>query len=260
MTGINHMADAERRHRIRPAQSCSAHIDRIDNLGRRMAALETMHRELTVARDRDDFVNKVYTFGRLTKDTCVAFLELAGALAGGPASRVSSLGTAAIDTAQSASEVAHGQANAGEVVRRSLGTLTGMARGGPGTDFLQMKAQQGLTLEKMIADARAADTSDARRRAVANGLVKTLADTVEALARMAGNQLVERATQLTKAAHNYQTALSETFEQRLEFEYENATARQMYLHSNAQIMRRLRTDLNEAMDLLNKCQGGAVRP
>ncbi|WP_405402659.1 hypothetical protein [Paracoccus sp. Ld10] len=254
------ITDATRRHRIRPAQTCTMHIDRIDNLGRQMAALETMHRELIMARDKDDFVNKVYTFGRLTKDTCVGFLELAGALVGGPASRVSSLGTAAIDTAQSASEVAHGQANRAEVTRRSLNTLNGMVGGGAGADFMQMKVQQGLNIDRMVADARAADTSDARRRAIANGLFRTLADTVESAAKMAGNPLVERAAQLTKAVQTYQTALNETFEQRLEVEYDIATAKQLYLHNNRQVMRRLRTNLNEAMDLLNQCQGREVRP
>lgn len=261
--GDNAMATASdiyRRHHLTPPQSCSTHIDKIASLSRHMAAMEETHRELMLIQDRLDFANKAYTFARLVKDTCVGFLELAGAIGGPQAARVSGLATAAVDTAQSASEVAHGQADTAEVVRRSLGTLNSMGESGPGGTFMRMKIQQGMDIEKMANDIRNAESRSEAQRRFINGMFQTLANTVASMAELAENQTLGRAVALVKAVQNYRSSLNDSFDQRIQTEYDIASARQRYLANNAEFMRRARNDLNEAMDLLNACQGREVRP
>lgn len=82
------LADATyRRLRLAPPAQCLAHAQKAANIGRHIQALEDPHHEPMAIQDRLNFANKVYSFARIVKDTSMAFLDLAGAIAGARRSR-----------------------------------------------------------------------------------------------------------------------------------------------------------------------------
>lgn len=257
------IADATyRRLRLDPPAQCVAQAQKAANIGRHIQALEDTHRELMAIQDRLDFANKVYTFARIVKDTSVAFLDLAGAIAGGKAATVGSLGVAAIDTATSVSEVAHGQGDALTIALRTANSANSVLKGpGAGGTFGQMSGQQAIGMAQTVNDMRGAPSAGAGQQKAAQGAVNLMADTVKGVADMAATSESDRygkagrVAAIIKAAYGYKAALNDTIEQRIATEYDIATSKAVYLHNNRLIMERYRRDLREAMDLLNQCQG-----
>lgn len=252
-----------RRHQIRPPESCVVHAEKIDNIGRHMRALEDTHRELMAIQDRLNFANKAYTFARLVKDTSMAFLDLAGALAGGQAGVVGGLGNAAIDTASSISEVTHGQGDAKTIALRSANSIvSNLPAKGAGGQFGVMSGQQILGMATTVNEMTSAPNLQTAQQKAAQGGVNLLADTIKGVSDMASTaegdrfNKIGRAAALVKAAYAYDRALNETLEQRLQTEYDIASARQVYIHNNRMVMQRLRRDLTEAQTLLQGCMSG----
>lgn len=255
--------DTYRRHQILPPAACTIHIQKIDNINRHMRAMEDTHRELMTIQDRLNFANKAYTFARLIKDTSVAFLDLAGAIVGGQAAKVGSLGNAAIDTATSLSEVAHGQGDATTIALRTVNSVASNLPGkGAGTQFGAMSAQQVIGMANTVNDMKTAPNVQTAQQKAAQGGVNLLADSIKGVADMASStegdtyNKVGRAAALVKAVYAYDRALNETLEQRLQTEYDIASARQVYIHNNRMVMQRLRRDLTQALELLESCQSG----
>ncbi|TWI29905.1 hypothetical protein [Paracoccus sulfuroxidans] len=251
-----------RRLRLDPPAQCIAHAQKAANIGRHIQALEETHRELMSIQDRLNFANKAYTFARIVKDTSVAFLDLAGAIAGGQAATVGSVGVAAIDTATSVSEVAHGQGDAATIALRTANSANSVLKGpGAGGTFGQMSGQQTIGMAQTVNEMRSAPSAGAAQQKAAQGAVNLMADTVKGVADMASTSESDkfgkagRVAAIIKAAYGYKAALNDTIEQRLQTEYDIASAKAVYLHNNRLIMERYRKDLREAMDLLNQCQG-----
>lgn len=256
--------DTYRRHQILPPAACTIHIQKIDNIGRHMRAMEDTHRELMSIQDRLNFANKAYTFARLVKDTSVAFLDLAGAIVGGQAGVVGGLGNAAIDTAGSISEVAHGQGDATTIALRTANSVvSNLPTKGAGGQFGVMSGQQVIGVANTANEMRTAPNIQTAQQKAAQGGVNLMADSIKGVADMASTaegdtySKVGRAAALVKAAYAYDRALNETLEQRLQTEFDIASARQVYIHNNRMVMQRLRRDLTEAMDLLKSCQTGS---
>lgn len=264
--GIGHSVaggDVYRRHQIRQPQTCSVHSEKVDNIRRHMRALEDTHRELLTIQDRLDFANKVYTFGRLVKDSSIAFLDLAGALVSGKAGVVAGVGKSAVETAGALSEYAHGQIDGTTLsLRVANSAAANIQPNGAGGQFAAMSARQALGTAQTVDDMRNARTHDEAISRGIQGNVNVMADTVKDMANMASTSgsdrpaRIGRAAALVQSAYNYQNALNETFEQRLQTEYDIASTRQVYLHNNRLAMQRLRKDLNEALGLLETCMSG----
>lgn len=255
-----------RRHQIRSPQSCTVHTEKLENIRRHMQAIEDTHRELMTIQDRLDFANKVYTFGRLVKDSSIAFLDLAGALVGGKAGLVGSIGNSAIETAGAVSEYAHGQIDGTTLSLRTANAMASAAQPkGAGGQFAAMSARQALGTANTVNDMRNAPSHEAALASGIQGNVNVMANTVKDMAEMASSAptdnyaKVGRAAALVQAAYNYQNALNQTFEQRLQTEDDIRSTRQVYLHNNRMTMQRLRSQYGEALELLQSCMSGGGR-
>lgn len=263
-----------RRNRLQPAQSCVAPGAKVANIQRHIQAVEDQYRELVDIQDRLDFANKAYTFARLIKDTSVAILDLAGAIAGGQVARTASLGTVAIDSAATLSELAHGQASPAETaLRTASGAAAAVNPKNAGGRFAAAKARQVIGMANRANEMRNAPTRDAATAQAMSGGVDLMADTVlvitETAKKVDGDvyDRVGRVANLIKAMNAYRDALNGSLEQRLETVYDIRSTKQVYLHQNKLMMTRLRKDLAEAMAELTSCLGevtaaptGHIRP
>lgn len=258
------MSDVARRNQLRNPQSCVSQQAKIENIKRHMRALEDTHRELMAIQDRLNFMNKVYTFGRLVKDTSIAFLDMASASFPEPVARTAGMGIGAIDTLGAVSEAAQGQGTWSNVALRGANAVVSNVKTNSAAEtFTQMSMKQVLGTSQNVHDMATAPDRKAALEKGVQGNVNVMADTIKDMADLAEKsdkanagryQTIGQVAGVTKAIYNYQKALSETFEQRLQTEYDIASTRQLYLHNNRLVMQKLRKDLNEALDLLIACQ------
>lgn len=246
------------RNSIMTPRSCIDVSMKVTNIRRLINSLEETRNSRIEINGKLQHGNKMIMILGIVQDTAMAFLDMAGALVPGKLGGVvASGGNAAINTAQSISEVAHGQGNAADIGIRTAESVLSMVPGGNmGGDYAKAKVGMVLGGAKPAVEAARGNKAEAATQARAFAINSAL-DTAIATANSAGESKVAggigKGLSIVKAANSYSAALdkrsSDYWDQQTGLMIEKAELEAKFTRDVA----RLRSQLNEALAEFESC-------
>ncbi|MFD1882677.1 hypothetical protein [Paracoccus pacificus] len=237
-------------------------MEKIANLGARMKVEDQVLRDQMAASDENEFQSKVIFFLTFTKETSLAFLDLAGAIVGGTAGRVSAWSHVAVDGGASASEYAYGQLDGAEFAKRvGKAAVTAAKQSGAsgGELYTVDKLKDAQTILNGVQKAKSAPTTTERDRAAQKMALNLAFDKLKALAEgMSENDkdapaIIKRLLGIVQASYNYRAAVDSMFDNRLAETAAMWKARNLYIARHRQITQELRGKIREQLDQLKTC-------
>lgn len=246
------------RNSIMTPRSCIDMSAKVTNIRRLINSLDEMKNARLEINGKLQHGNKMIMILGIVQDTAMAFLDMASALVPGKLGGiVASGGNAAINTAQSISEVAHGHGNATDIGIRTAESALSMVPGGAmGGDFVKNKVGMMLGAAKPAVESARGNRAEAATQARAFAINSAL-DTAIATAGSAGDSKVAggigKGLSIVKAANSYSAALdkrtSDYWDQQTGLMIDKVEIEAKYTRDIA----KLRAQLNEALGEFESC-------
>ena len=248
--------------------SCVDLSRKIANIQRQIQALEDHTTEMQSSIRTQQRLNKGLMLATIVRDTCVAFLDLAAALAPGKTGEwTAKLGNAAISTASSGAEIATGQGDAMTIGQRTFDTAAGLVPGNSAGAIMGVaKAQQASSIATLIKASGESDASAREREVIKTGTIMMLDNAISTvdLAKLGreapGLDKVGKGLSMVKASANYGFNLRAA--QDVYFNEDFALMQRKFeLDSNyTQGLKKLGKQLAEALAVFEECKGLEMAP
>ncbi len=248
--------------------SCVDLSRKISNIQRQIQALEDYTSEMQSSVRTQQRLNKGLLVATIIRDTCVAFLDLAGALAPGKTGEwTAKLGNAAISTASSLGEVAAGQGDALTIGQRTFDTAVGLVPGNSAGALLGVaKAQQASSIASLVKASGESDATARQREVIKTGTIMMLDNAISTvdLAKLGreapGLEKVGKGLSMVKASANYGFNLRAAQDSYFNEDFA-LMQRKFDLDVNyAQGLKKLGKQLSEALAVFEECQGLEMAP
>lgn len=248
--------------------SCVDLSRKITNIQRQIQALEDYTTEMQSSIRTQQRLNKGLLVATIIRDSCVAFLDLAAALAPGKTGEwTAKLGNAAISTASSGAEIATGQGNAMTIGQRTFDTAAGLVPGNSAGAIMGVaKAQQASSIATLIKASGESDASAREREVIKTSTIMMLDNAISTvdLAKLGreapGLDKVGKGLSMVKASANYGFNLRAA--QDVYFNEDFALMQRKFeLDTNyTQGLKKLGKQLAEALAVFEECKGLEMAP
>ena len=248
--------------------SCVDLSRKITNIQRQIQALEDYTTEMQSSIRTQQRLNKGLLVATIIRDTCVAFLDLAAALAPGKTGEwTAKLGNAAISTASSVGEIAAGQGDALTIGQRSFDTAVGLVPGKSGGAIMGVaKAQQASSIATLIKASGESDATAREREVIKTGTIMMLDNAISTvdLAKLGreapGLDKVGKGLSMVKASANYGFNLRAAQDSYFNEDYALMQRKFDVDFNYTQGLKKLGKQLTEALAVFEECKGLEMAP
>lgn len=213
-------------------------------------------------------LNKGLLVATIIRDTCVAFLDLAAALAPGKTGEwTAKIGNAAISTASSGAEIATGQGDALTIGQRTFDTAVGLVPGNSaGAVFGVAKAQQASSIATLIKASGESDATAREREVIKTSTIMMLDNAISRvdLAKLGkeapGLDKVGKGLSMVKASANYGFNLRSAQDAYFNEDYALMQRKFDVDFNYTQGLKKLGKQLAEALAVFEECKGLEMAP
>ena len=248
--------------------SCVDLSRKIQNIQRQIQALEDYTAEMQSSIRTQQRLNKGLLVATIIRDTCVAFLDLAAALAPGKTGEwTAKIGNAAISTASSVGEISAGQGDALTIGQRTFDTAVGLVPGNSaGAVFGVAKAQQASSIATLIKASGESDATAREREVIKTGTIMMLDNAISTvdLAKLGkeapGLDKVGKGLSMVKASANYGFNLRSAQDAYFNEDYALMQRKFDVDFNYAQGLKKLSKQLAEALAVFEECKGLEMAP
>lgn len=248
--------------------SCVDLSRKIQNIQRQIQALEDYTAEMQSSIRTQQRLNKGLLVATIIRDTCVAFLDLAAALAPGKTGEwTAKIGNAAISTASSVGEISAGQGDALTIGQRTFDTAVGLVPGNSaGAVFGVAKAQQASSIATLIKASGESDATAREREVIKTSTIMMLDNAISTvdLAKLGkeapGLDKVGKGLSMVKASANYGFNLRSAQDAYFNEDYALMQRKFDVDFNYAQGLKKLGKQLAEALAVFEECKGLEMAP
>ena len=243
--------------------SCVDLSRKIANIQRQIQALEDYTTEMQSSIRTQQRLNKGLLLATVVRDTCVAFLDLAAALAPGKTGEwTAKLGNAAISTASSVGEIAAGQGDALTIGQRTFDTAAGLVPGNSAGAIMGVaKAQQASSIATLIKASGESDATTREREVIKTSTIMMLDNAISTvdLAKLGreapGLDKVGKGLSMVKASANYGFNLRSAQDAYFNEDYALMQRKFDVDFNYTQGLKKLGKQLTEALAVFEECKG-----
>lgn len=248
--------------------SCVDLSRKIQNIQRQIQALEDYTAEMQSSIRTQQRLNKGLLVATIIRDTCVAFLDLAAALAPGKTGEwTAKIGNAAISTASSVGEISAGQGDALTIGQRTFDTAVGLVPGNSaGAVFGVAKAQQASSIATLIKASGESDATAREREVIKTSTIMMLDNAISRvdLAKLGkeapGLDKVGKGLSMVKASANYGFNLRSAQDAYFNEDYALMQRKFDVDFNYTQGLKKLGKQLAEALAVFEECKGLEMAP
>lgn len=248
--------------------SCVDLSRKIANIQRQIQALEDYTTEMQSSIRTQQRLNKGLLVATIIRDSCVAFLDLAAALAPGKTGEwTAKLGNAAISTASSVGEIAAGQGDALTIGQRTFDTAAGLVPGNSAGAIMGVaKAQQASSIATLIKASGESDATAREREVIKTSTIMMLDNAISTvdLAKLGreapGLDKVGKGLSMVKASANYGFNLRSAQDAYFNEDYALMQRKFDVDFNYTQGLKKLGKQLTEALAVFEECKGLEMAP
>ena len=248
--------------------SCVDLSRKIANIQRQIQALEDYTTEMQSSIRTQQRLNKGLLLATVVRDTCVAFLDLAAALAPGKTGEwTAKLGNAAISTASSVGEIAAGQGDALTIGQRTFDTAAGLVPGNSAGAIMGVaKAQQASSIATLFKASGESDATTREREVIKTSTIMMLDNAISTvdLAKLGkeapGLEKVGKGLSMVKASANYGFNLRSAQDAYFNEDYALMQRKFDVDFNYTQGLKKLGKQLTEALAVFEECKGLEMAP
>ena len=248
--------------------SCVDLSRKIANIQRQIQALEDYTTEMQSSIRTQQRLNKGLLVATIIRDSCVAFLDLAAALAPGKTGEwTAKLGNAAISTASSVGEIAAGQGDALTIGQRTFDTAAGLVPGNSAGAIMGVaKAQQASSIATLIKASGESDATTREREVIKTSTIMMLDNAISTvdLAKLGreapGLDKVGKGLSMVKASANYGFNLRSAQDAYFNEDYALMQRKFDVDFNYTQGLKKLGKQLTEALAVFEECKGLEMAP
>ena len=248
--------------------SCVDLSRKIANIQRQIQALEDYTTEMQSSIRTQQRLNKGLLVATIIRDSCVAFLDLAAALAPGKTGEwTAKLGNAAISTASSVGEIAAGQGDALTIGQRTFDTAAGLVPGNSAGAIMGVaKAQQASSIATLIKASGESDATTREREVIKTSTLMMLDNAISTvdLAKLGreapGLDKVGKGLSMVKASANYGFNLRSAQDAYFNEDYALMQRKFDVDFNYTQGLKKLGKQLTEALAVFEECKGLEMAP